>query len=199
MDSATTDLAQRGVRLEYFTIAWNVLEGVASIAAGIAAGSIALVVFGLDSFIEVAAAGVVVWELRGVDEGRERRALKLIALTFFALGLYVAVSATRDLVIHEHPGGSIPGIVIATVSLAVMPTLAWAKRRTGRAMNSATLTADAQETLLCSYLSAILLAGLALNALFGWWWADPVAACGMAALAVREGREAWRGEDHCTD
>ena len=197
MVTPTTDLARRGLRLEYFTIAWNVLEGIVSIAAGIAAGSIALVVFGLDSFIEVAAAGVVVWELRGVDEARERRALRLIALTFFALGVYVAVSATRDLLIHEHPGESIPGIVIAALSLVVMPTLASAKRRTGRAINSAPLVADAQETFLCSYLSAILLAGLALNAMFGWWWADPIAAYGIAILAVREGREAWRGDDCC--
>lgn len=197
MAAPTTDLARRGLRLEYFTIAWNVVEGIVSIAAGVAAGSIALVVFGLDSFIEVAAAGVVVWELRGVDEDRERRALKLIALTFFALGVYVAVSATRDLILREHPGESLVGIAVAVASLVVMPTLAWAKRRTGRAMNSATLTADAQETLLCSYLAAILLAGLALNAAFGWWWADPVAAYGIAILAVREGREAWRGDDCC--
>jgi|SRR5581483_1537818 len=192
-----TDLAQRGLRLEYLTIAWNVLEGLIAIGAGIAAGSIALVVFGLDSFIEVAAAAVVVWELRGGSEDRERTALRLIAATFFALAGYVAVSATRDLILAERPQESIAGIAIAVASLIVMPVLAAAKRRTGRALNSNTLVADSAETLLCTYLSAILLAGLALNAAFGWWWADPVAAYGIAILAVQEGREAWRGDNCC--
>ena len=195
--ATTTDLARRGLRLEYATIAWNVIEGIVSIAAGVAAGSIALVVFGLDSFIEVAAATVVVWDLRGSSEERERRALRFIAVTFFALAVYVAVSATRDLILTERPGESIPGIVIAAASLVVMPTLALLKRRTGHALKSATLVADSAETLLCTYLSAILLAGLGLNAAFGWWWADPLAAYGIAVLAVREGREAWRGEQCC--
>ena len=195
--ATTTDLARRGLRLEYATIAWNVIEGIVSIAAGVAAGSIALVVFGLDSFIEVAAATVVVWDLRGSSEERERRALRFIAVTFFALAVYVAVSATRDLILTERPGESIPGIVIAAASLVVMPTLALLKRRTGHALQSATLVADSAETLLCTYLSAILLAGLGLNAAFGWWWADPLAAYGIAVLAVREGREAWRGEQCC--
>ena len=197
MATPSTDLARRGLRLEYLTIGWNVLEGVVAIAAGIAAGSIVLVVFGLDSFIEVAAASVVVWELRGVDEDRERQALRLIALTFYALAAYVAVAATRDLILAERPHESLPGIVIAVLSLVVMPLLAWAKRRTGNRMGSSTLVADSAETLLCSYLSAILLAGLALNAAFGWWWADPIAAYGIAILAVREGWEAWRGDTCC--
>ena len=195
--ATNTDLARRGVRLEYLTIAWNILEGIVAIGAGIAAGSIALVVFGLDSFIEVAAAGVVVWELRGVSEDRERTALRLIAVTFYALAAYVAVSATRDLILAERPSESIPGIAIAVASLIVMPVLATAKRRTGEALHSSTLLADSKETLLCTYLSAILLAGLALNAAFGWWWADPLAAYGIAVLAVREGREAWRGDSCC--
>jgi divalent metal cation (Fe/Co/Zn/Cd) transporter len=193
----STDLERRGLRLEYLTIAWNVVEGIVSIAAGVAAGSIALVVFGLDSFIEVAAAGVVVWELRGVSGDRERTALRLIALTFYALAAYVAVTATRDLILAERPHESIPGIAIAVASLVVMPLLARTKRRTGQALHSTTLVADSKETLLCTYLSAILLAGLGLNAAFGWWWADPVAAYGIAVLAVREGREAWRGDACC--
>ncbi len=195
--TTTTDLARRGLHLEYVTIGWNVVEGLVAIASGIAAGSIALIVFGLDSFIEVAAAGIVVWELRGVSEDRERTALRLIAVTFFALAAYVAVSATRDLILGERPQESIPGIAIAIASLIVMPLLAAAKRRTGRAINSSTLVADSAETMLCTYLSAILLAGLALNAAFGWWWADPLAAYGIAVLAVREGREAWRGDTCC--
>ena len=194
---ADAALARRGLRLEYLTIAWNVMEGVVAIGSGIAAGSIALVVFGLDSFIEVAAAGVVVWELRGGAEDRERTALRLIAMTLFALAAYVAVSATRDLLLAERPHESIPGIAIAVASLVVMPLLASAKRRTGQALNSNTLVADSAETLLCTYLSAILLAGLVLNAAFGWWWADPVAAYGIAILAIREGREAWRGDTCC--
>src|SRR5581483_110520 len=162
-----TDLAQRGLRLEYLTIAWNVLEGLIAIAAGVAAGSIALVVFGLDSFIEVAAASVVVWDLRGASEERERRALRLIAVTFYALAIYVAISATRDLLLAERSSESIPGIMVAVASLVVMPLLAMLKRRTGRALHSATLVADSAETMLCTYLSAILLAGLVLNSLFG--------------------------------
>lgn len=197
MATSTTELQRRGVRLEYLTIAWNVMEGLIAVGAGIAAGSIALVVFGLDSFIEVAAAGVVVWELRGGGHERERVALRLIALTFFALAAYVAVGATRDLVLAERAHESIPGIAIAVASLIVMPVLAVAKRRTGRAMNSSTLVADSAETLLCTYLSAILLAGLALNATLSWWCADPIAAYGIAVLAVREGREAWRGDTCC--
>lgn len=192
-----TELTQRGLRLEYVTIVWNVLEGMIAIGAGVAAGSIALVVFGLDSFIEVAAAGVVVWEMRGGAEDRERIALRLIAATFFALAGYVAISATRDLILAERPHESVAGIAVAVASLIVMPLLAAAKRRTGRALNSNTLVADSAETLLCTYLSAILLAGLVLNAAFGWWWADPVAAYGIAFLAMREGREAWRGDNCC--
>jgi divalent metal cation (Fe/Co/Zn/Cd) transporter len=166
------------------------------LSAGIAAGSIALVGFGLDSVIEVFAASVVVWELRGdPDEERERKALRFIAISFLALATYVSVEAVRDLIIRAEPAESLPGIVLAVVSLVVMPLLAVAKRRTGQKMGSATLLADSTETPLCSYLSAVLLAGLLLNATVGLWWADPVAALGIAFLALREGLEASRGQE----
>lgn len=188
-------LVRRGLRLEYITIAWNVVEAVVAVTAGITAGSIALVGFGLDSLIEVFAASVVVWEFKGATEERQERALRLIAISFFVLAAYVTVEAVRDLIVGSEAGESMVGIVLAAVSLAVMPVLAIAKRRTGRRLGSRTLLADATETLLCSYLSAILLAGLALNALVDWWWADPLAALGISYLAIREGLEAWRGEE----
>jgi divalent metal cation (Fe/Co/Zn/Cd) transporter len=189
-------LRRRALLLEYATISWNVLEAVIAVWAGLAANSIALIGFGLDSLIEVFAAGVVVWEFRGVAEERTARALRLIAISFFVLAAYVVVEAGRDLVVGSEAGESLPGVILAAVSLLFMPLLAFAKRRTGSAMNSATLLADATETLLCSYLSAILLVGLVLNATVGWWWADPLAAVGIAYLALREGVEAWRGGEH---
>lgn len=193
-------LLGRASLLAWLTIGWNLVEGVIAVAAGVAAGSLALVGFGLDSFVEVFAGGVVLWHL--VDHGaaeRGRRALRLIALSFFALASYVVAEAIRDLAVGAEAGESPVGIGLALVSLAVMPTLAWAKRRTGRAMGSPVVVADSAETALCSYLSAILLVGLALNATVGWWWADTLAALGIAAMAVREGREAWRGETCCDD
>jgi divalent metal cation (Fe/Co/Zn/Cd) transporter len=198
--STTDDLRRRGLLLEYLTIGWNVVEAAVAVGAGIAAGSIALVGFGFDSTIEVVAASVVVWQFRaelrgGVDEERERRALRVIAVTFFVLAAYVTVEAIRDLVVSAEPEPSTVGIVLAAVSLAVMPTLGWLKRSTGRRLGSRTLVADAAETFLCAWLSAILLVGLVLNATVGWWWADPVAALGIAVLAAREGLEAWRGDD----
>lgn len=188
-------LTTRAFRLEYLTIGWNIIEAVVAVAAGMAASSIALIGFGLDSLIEVFAASVVVWQLRGMSEQRERRALRLIALSLFTLGGYVVVEAVRDLIVGAEAEESIVGIVLAAVSLAVMPALAVAKRRTAKRMGSATLLADSTETLLCSYLSAILLAGLVLNAVVGWWWADSMAALGIAFLAAREGVEVWRAED----
>ena len=192
--ASVSALRRRGLLLEYLTIGWNVLEAVVAVWAGITAGSIALVGFGLDSLIEVFAATVVVWELRGASEEREEQALRLIAVSFFALATYVTVEAIRDLAVGSEAVGSPVGIVLAIVSLILMPTLAIAKRRVGRAMDSATLVADSTETFLCAYLSAILLGGLVLNATVGWWWADPLAAIGIAYLAAREGLEAWRGE-----
>jgi divalent metal cation (Fe/Co/Zn/Cd) transporter len=193
MDNST-NLMSRALRLEYLTIGWNAIEAAVAVSAGIAAGSIALVGFGLDSLIEVFAASVVVWQLRGASEERERRALQLIAISFLVLAGYVVVEAARDLLVRAEAGESVVGIVLACVSLIAMPALAIAKRRTGKRLNSATLIADSIETLLCSYLSAILLAGLVLNATVGWWWADSLAALGIAFLAGREGLEIWRDE-----
>ena len=190
---------ERAVRLAWATIVWNVVEAVVAIAAGTAASSIALVGFGLDSTVEVMSAVVIVWQFRGLAEDRERRALKLISVSFFALAAYVGVQAIVDLLRRSEPQSSTVGIGLAIASLIVMPMLARAKRRNGNAMGSATVVADSNQTKLCAYLSAILLAGLILNATAGWWWADPVAALGIAALAVNEGREAWRCEacDDC--
>lgn len=194
-------LRRRGLWLEYVTIGWNVIEAVVAIAAGLAASSIALVGFGFDSTIEVAAAAVVVWQFRGelrggVDVKREQRALKMIAVTFFVLAAYVTFEAARTLITMATPETSTVGIVLAAVSVAVMPTLGWFKRQTALRMGSRTLLADSAETFLCAWLSAILLVGLVLNSTLGWWWADPIAALGIAYLAVREGIEAWSGERH---
>ncbi len=168
----------------------------------VAAGATALISFGLDSAVEVGSASVIVWQFRaeqrhGVDERREQIALRLIALSFFALAGYVTVQSAFDLLGAGEADASGVGIALAAVSLVVMPVLAILKRRTGQALGSRTLVADAAETFLCTYLSAVLLAGLLLNATVGWWWADPLAALVIAALAVKEGREAWRGEDCC--
>jgi divalent metal cation (Fe/Co/Zn/Cd) transporter len=190
-------LERRARLLAWLTIVWNVVEAVVAIGSGIVAGSLALVGFGIDSSIEVFAAVVVLWRMRGVDEERERRALKLIALSFFALAAYVAVEAARDLLSDSDPDTSRVGIGLAIASLIVMPVLAVAKTRTGRALGNRTVLADAAETKLCSYLSVILLVGLVLDATLDWWWADPIAALGIALLAVREGREAWEGDDCC--
>lgn len=199
-ESSTDALRRRGLLLEYLTIAWNVIEAFVAVGAGMAAGSIALIGFGFDSAIEVFAASIVVWQFRaerrgGVDEDRERRALKLIAVTFFVLAAYVSIEAIRDIVVDEEANTSAVGAGLACVSLAVMPALAWFKRQTGRELGSATLVADSVETFLCAWLSAVLLIGLVLNATVGWWWADPVAVLVIAFLALREGIEAWRGDD----
>lgn len=194
--TASSPNLRKALRLEYFTITWNVIEAVVAIAAGIAASSIALIGFGFDSSIESFAASVVIWQLRGAgDEERERRALKLIAITFFILAGYVVFESVRDLVTSAEPESSSIGIVVAIVSIIVMPALGLAKKRLAERMGSAVLRADAAETFLCSWLSVILLVGLVLNATVGWWWADPVAALGIAWIALREGREAWSGDD----
>lgn len=198
-----TRLVHRGLWLAALTIAWNVIEAIIAISAGIAAGSLALVAFGFDSIIEVLSAWVVVWQFRhelrgGHDEERERRALRLIAITFFVLATYIVIESTRDLLLGDSEADeSTVGIALAALSLIVMPTLAFAKRRTATALGSPTLHADAQETFLCSWLSAALLAGLVLNASLGWWWADPLAALAIAAFAIKEGREAWTGDHDC--
>lgn len=191
-------LSRRARRLAWATITWNVVEAVVAIVAGSAAGSIALIGFGLDSTIEVLSAFVIVWQLRGLEENRERTALKLIAISFYVLSGYVTVQVLVDLTSHTEPNSSPVGIGLAIASLIVMPALARAKRRTGRQMGSRTVVADSNQTKLCAYLSLILLGGLILNAAIGWWWADPVAALAIAALAINEGRRAWRG-DACDD
>lgn len=193
----TAQLERRAVVLEWLTIAWNAAEAVIAVTAGVLAGSVALVGFGLDSVVEVAAAGVVLWELRGAGREREQRALRFIGVSFFGLAAYVVAEAVRDLVAGSEAAESPVGIVLAACSLVAMPLLARAKRRTGRALHRHALEADAAETALCAWLSAVLLAGLVLHATVGWWWADPLAALVIAGLAVREGIEAWRGHDCC--
>lgn len=197
-------LARRAVRLEFFTIIWNSIEAIVALSAGAVAGSVALTGFGGDSLIEVAAAAVVTARLmaglRGAepDEGKERRALRIIAGTFVALAVYVTLSGLRDLLTHSEPDSTVVGVALTALSLVVMPLLARAKRRTGTALGNRLVVADAAETSLCAYLSASTLGGLLLNAVFGWWWADPVAGFFIAAVAVREARETWHG-DLCCD
>jgi divalent metal cation (Fe/Co/Zn/Cd) transporter len=192
-------LNRRSLLLGYTTAGYNLLEGLVAMAAGLAASSTALVAFGLDSFVEVSSALVVIWQFRSrVPEDRERLALRLIGLSFFALAAWVTFDAVRSLLRHGEAEPSPVGIGIAAVSVVVMPLLVWAKRRTGRELRSATVVADSTQTMLCTYLSAILLAGLVLNASLGWSWADPLAALVIAGVAVREGVEAWRGEQ-CDD
>jgi divalent metal cation (Fe/Co/Zn/Cd) transporter len=194
-------LRHRGLALAGLTIAWNVIEAGVAVFAGIAAGSIALVGFGFDSIVEVMSSVVVVWQFRaevrsGYNENREQLALRLIALSFFVLATYVTFESLRDLLFSDGDADQSPvGIVLAALSLIVMPTLALAKRRTADALDSPTLRADSRETLLCAWLSAALLGGLVLNAAFGWSWADSVAALAIAGFAVNEGVEAWRGDD----
>lgn len=185
---------QRARLLVRTTIVWNALEAVVALGAGVAAGSVALVGFGLDATVEFGAAAVALWYLAGADTEREHLAQRLIAFSFFALAVYVTVDAVRHLVGASRPEESVLGLLIAAASLVVMPLLARAKRRVALALDSATLAAEAAETALCAWLSAVLLAGLALRAVAGWWWADPLAGIGIAALAAREGLEAWRVE-----
>ena len=179
------------------TITYNVVEAVIALAAGTVAGSTALIGFGLDSVIEVASATAVAWQFAGRDpEKRERTALKVIAVSFFALAAYVSVESVLSLLQGERAEHSTVGIVLAAVSLLIMPGLSYAQRKAGRELGSASAVADSKQTLLCTYLSAVLLVGLVVSSLFGWWWADPLAALVIAVVAVKEGREAWRGH-HC--
>ncbi|MBK6018939.1 cation transporter [Streptomyces sp. MBT53] len=183
------------------TIAYNVVEAVIALAAGTAASSSALVGFGLDSVVEVSSAAAVAWQFSAPDhavrEAREARALRIIALSFFALALYVAVDSVRAFVGAGEADRSFAGIALAAVSLAVMPFLSAAQRRAGRELGSASAVADSKQTLLCTYLSAVLLTGLVANAVLGWSWADPAAALVIAAVAVKEGRDAWQGKGCC--
>jgi divalent metal cation (Fe/Co/Zn/Cd) transporter len=192
-------LVRRGRKLEYLTIGWNMLEGMIAVGAGFVAGSVSLVGFGFDSFIESLSGGALLWRLRS-DEDAERReqlALKLVGVSFLILAAYVAFDAAKSLIKREPPEASYVGIGLSILSLIVMPLLARAKRRVAAGLNSRALTADSRQTDICAYLSAILLGGLLLNALFGWWWADPVAALIMVPIIANEGVEALRGETCC--
>ncbi|NHC22932.1 cation transporter [Nocardioides sp. IC4_145] len=189
-------LGRRAQLLAGAAVAYNLVEAVIAIAAGLAAGSVALVGFGLDSVVEVSSGLVILWQFRhAVPESRERQALRAMAVSFFALAAYVTFESVRALATRSDPDTSTVGIVLAAVSLAVMPFLSFAQRRTGRALSSSTVVADSTQTLLCTYLSAVLLVGLVLNATLGWSWADPIAGLVIAAVALREGLEAWRGEN----
>ncbi|MFL4901730.1 cation transporter [Streptomyces sp. MMS24-I2-30] len=183
------------------TIAYNVIEAVVAITAGTLASSAALIGFGLDSVIEVSSAAAVAWQFSARDdavrEAREKTTLRIIAVSFFALALYVTIESVRALTDADETKHSVPGIVLAALSLAVMPFLSAAQRKAGRELGSASAVADSKQTLLCTYLSAVLLIGLLANLLLGWSWADPIAAFVIAAIAVKEGRNAWRGEGCC--
>ena len=181
------------------TITYNIIEAVVALIAGTQASSSALIGFGLDSVIEVSSALAVAWQFAGRDPAaREKVALKVIAVSFFALAAFVTVDAARSLLGPGEAEHSSVGLVLAALSLVIMPVLSYAQRRAGRELGSASAVADSKQTLLCTYLSAVLLVGLALNSLFGWSWADPIAALVIAALAVKEGREAWRGDACCS-
>jgi divalent metal cation (Fe/Co/Zn/Cd) transporter len=191
------------LRLEYFSLAWNFLETFVGLVAGLASGSVALIGFALDSVVESSSAAALIWRLRREQSGGastediERRAVRIVGAAFFALAAYVGVQAIFDLVTRSKPEASTLGIVLAAVSIVVMPLLALRKRRMAKVLDSRSLEADSGQTWLCSYISVFLLVGLGANAAFGWWWADPVAALVIAALALREGRELWTTQKFC--
>ncbi|MER6325637.1 cation transporter [Streptomyces coelicoflavus] len=199
---ARRDVLTRRIRLLVAaTITYNVIEAVVALTAGTTASSTALIGFGLDSVIEVSSAAAVAWQFSARDyavrEAREKTTLRIIAVSFFALAAYVAVESVRALAGDGEAGRSMVGIVLAALSLAVMPFLSAAQRRAGRELGSASAVADSKQTLLCTYLSAVLLVGLLANSIFGWSWADPIAALVIAAVAVKEGRDAWQGKGCC--
>jgi divalent metal cation (Fe/Co/Zn/Cd) transporter len=190
-------LERRARMLAWTGNAWHVVEFAIAVGAGIAAGSIALVGFGIDSVIEALAGGVIVWLFtggRGSSHRAERRAQQLIAASYAVLVAYIGVEAIRDLAGSHHPGVSWVGIGLAAFTAPTMPLLARAKRNVGRKLNSSATVSEAGQNMICAYLSIALLVGLLANALLGWWWADPIAALAIAAIAAREGTEAWRGE-----
>lgn len=195
------DIVLRGKRLEYFTIGWNSLEGLVALIAGAIAGSISLVGFGIDSFIEVTSGAALLWRM-SVDadaESRERNetlSLRIVGVCFIALAAYVLYESISDLAARKAPQHSLPGIILACVSLVVMPILSRAKKRVGTELGSQAMRADARQTDFCVYLSAILLAGLVLSAALGWWWADPASALVMTPIIAKEGFEALKGESH---
>jgi divalent metal cation (Fe/Co/Zn/Cd) transporter len=192
-------LGRRAQLLAAASVTYNVIEAIVAISAGVVAGSVALVGFGLDSVVEVSSGLIILWQFRHrLPESRERRALRMLAVLFFALAAYVGFESVRALVGGSDPETSSVGIGLASASLIVMPLLSWAQRRTGRALGSNAVVADGTQTLLCTYLSAVLLVGLVLNATLGWGWADPIAGLVIAGVAVREGLEAWKGEGCCS-
>jgi divalent metal cation (Fe/Co/Zn/Cd) transporter len=197
-------LVQRGLRLNYLTIGYNTLEAIVALVAGIIAGSVALVGFGIDSVIEVSASLAAQWRLRSdFDPDRRERVekvtMRIIGGTFLALAIYVAYDSLHTILLREEPAGSLPGVVLLVLSVIVMPVLARAKRRVAAGLRSGALTADAKQTSLCAYLSVIALAGVALTTMLGWWWADPVAALAMVPIITKEGLEGLRGESACAE
>ena len=198
MTTARATLQRRIRLLVTATITYNVIEAVVALTEGARVSSSALIGFGLDSVVEISSAAAVAWQFSAKDpETRERAALRFIALSFFALAAYVTIDAVRSLLGVGEAGPSLIGIVLAAASLVIMPVLSVAQRRAGLELGSLSAVADSKQTLLCTYLSAILLAGLVVNGLWGWSWADPIAALGIAAIAVREGLNAWRGDPCC--
>lgn len=192
-------LYKKGLRLEYFTVAYNILEALVSIVFGSIAGSIALIGFGLDSIVESLSGLVLIWRLRqhgkisvAAEERVERRATRFVAVTFFILGLYVLFESVKDLFFKEIPEPSLPGMIIASASIVVMPLLTWQKYKTGRQINSRALVADSKETLACAFLSVALLLGLGMNYMFGFWQADPIVGLIIVMFLFREGRESWK-------
>ena len=204
MSAGRAILVRRGLLLNYLTIGYNSLEAVAAIVAGVFAGSVALISFGLDSVIEVSASAAAQWRLRADfdlerRERVERASLRIIGVSFLALAAYVAYDSAKALLNRETPEGTIFGVVVLTLSVVIMPLLAWQKRSVAAQLGSNALKAEAAQTSLCAYLSVIALVGVGLNTLFGFWWADPVAALVMVPIIAREGVEGVRGKDTCDD
>jgi divalent metal cation (Fe/Co/Zn/Cd) transporter len=205
-ESASRDIhLARGLRLEYLTVGWNIVEGIIGVSAALASGSIALLGFGIDSFVETASGAILIWRLRAERTTRDHaaverldaRAHKLVGLSLFALAAYVAFEGSRGLITGERPEPSLVGIALTATSFALMWWLAREKRAAAAALQSRALKADAFQTTACFWLSLITLAGVGLNAALGWWWADPAAALAMTYFIASEGREAWRGEECC--
>ncbi len=188
-------LLKRGLYLEYTTLVWNVVGVMIVVLVAFSANSVALAGFGLDSLIEIFASLVVIWQLKGVNQPREKLALRLIGTAFFVLALYVLIQSARTLLAQEHPGTSIPGIVWLSATLIVMLLLSWGKFYTGKRLNNPVLLTEGRVTLVDAYLAAAVLVGLGLNGLFGWWWADPLAGLVIVYYGTREGWEAWHHED----
>lgn len=193
-DASSTRLSRRGLLLEYLTLGWNVVGTVVVVAAAIATGSVALAGFGLDSLIEIFASVVVVWQLTGAGKDREARAMRLIAIAFIALALYVLVQSARSLLIQAHPETSLVGIGWLLATFIAMLLLAWGKKVTGKQLGNPVLMTEAHVTLIDAYLAGAVLVGVVLNALLGWWWADPLAGLVIVYYGAREGWEAWHHE-----